>query len=394
MTIRNVYHTAHADVKVWTDDICENTVEQLRNTASLPIIHGHVAAMPDTHLGRGATIGSVFATREAIIPAAVGVDIGCGMVAVRTSLRADQLPDSLRELRRGIERRIPLGPGGSHREAQIETDDHITRKFRQITAKHEVLEKRVGNRFHTQLGTLGSGNHFVEVCLDESDDVWVMLHSGSRGTGNQIGSYFIEKAKYAMGEMLGSLPDKDLAYLRKGTELYDDYCFAVETMQQYAARNRQNMLAHVVAAMQAVLPEFTLTEQAINCHHNYVSWENHFGEDVWVTRKGAIRAREGELGIIPGSMGTRSYIVRGLGNEDSFCSCSHGAGRNFSRKEAKRRFTVKDLIEQTEGIECRKDQGGLDEIPAAYKDIDKVMSNQTDLVTVEHTLRQVLNIKG
>ena len=394
MTIRNVYHTAHADVKVWTDDICENTVEQLRNTASLPIIHGQVAAMPDTHLGRGATIGSVFATREAIIPAAVGVDIGCGMVAVRTSLRADQLPDSLRELRRDIERRIPLGAGGTYRDAQIGTDDIITRKFRQITAKHEVLEKRVGNRFHTQLGTLGSGNHFVEVCLDESDDVWVMLHSGSRGTGNQIGSYFIEKAKYAMGEMLGSLPDKDLAYLRKGTELYDDYCFAVETMQQYAARNRQNMLANVVAAMQAVLPEFTLTEQAINCHHNYVSWENHFGEDVWVTRKGAIRAREGELGIIPGSMGTRSYIVRGLGNEDSFCSCSHGAGRNFSRKEAKRRFAVKDLIEQTEGIECRKDQGVLDEIPAAYKDIDKVMSNQPDLVTVEHTLRQVSNIKG
>jgi tRNA-splicing ligase RtcB len=221
-----------------------------------------------------------------------------------------------------------------------------------------------------------------------------MLHSGSRGVGNQIGSYFIEKAKVAMGEMLGSLPDTDLAYLRAGTDLYDDYCFSVTTMQEYAARNRQVMLNKVIQSMKALLPEFSLTKEAVNCHHNYVSWETHFGEDVWVTRKGAIRAGVDELGIIPGSMGTRSYIVRGLGNQDSFCSCSHGAGRNFSRGEAKRLFTVEDLRAQTEGIECRKDKGVLDEIPSAYKDIDEVMDNQSDLVSVEHTLRQVLNVKG
>lgn len=394
MTIKSVHRTSHADVKIWTENVTDNAVEQLKNTASLPIVHGHVAAMPDVHLGKGATVGSVFATREAIIPAAVGVDIGCGMIAVRTSLRAEQLPDSLRILRGDIESRIPLGPGGAHNKSHITRDDDLTRKFHQITAKHDVLAKWTRGKFEKQLGTLGSGNHFIEVCLDESDDVWIMLHSGSRGTGNQIGSYFIEKAKVAMGEMLGSLPDTDLAYLRAGTDLYDDYCFAVTTMQEYAARNRQVMLNKVIAAMKAHLPGFSLTKEAVNCHHNYVNWENHFGEDVWVTRKGAIRAGVDELGIIPGSMGTRSYIVRGLGNEDSFCSCSHGAGRNFSRGEAKRRFTVADLKSQTEGIECRKDKGVLDEIPSAYKDIDEVMDNQTDLVSVEHTLRQVLNVKG
>lgn len=394
MTIKRIHNTSHADVKIWTENVADNAVEQLKNTASLPIIHGHVAAMPDVHLGKGATVGSVFATREAIIPAAVGVDIGCGMIAVRTSLRAEQLPDSLRVLRGDIESRIPLGPGGAHNKSHIVRGDALAQKFRQITAKHDVLAKWTRGKFEKQLGTLGSGNHFIEICLDESNDVWIMLHSGSRGVGNQIGSYFIEKAKVAMGEMLGSLPDTDLAYLRAGTDLYDDYCFSVTTMQEYAARNRQVMLNKVIQSMKALLPEFSLTKEAVNCHHNYVSWETHFGEDVWVTRKGAIRAGVDELGIIPGSMGTRSYIVRGLGNQDSFCSCSHGAGRNFSRGEAKRLFTVEDLRAQTEGIECRKDKGVLDEIPSAYKDIDEVMDNQSDLVSVEHTLRQVLNVKG
>ena len=394
MTIKSIHNTSHADVKIWTDNVRDNAVEQLKNTASLPIIHGHVAAMPDVHLGKGATVGSVFATREAIIPAAVGVDIGCGMIAVRTSLRAEQLPDSLGVLRGDIESRIPLGPGGAHRKSHIVRGDTLAQKFRQITSKHDVLARGCRGKFEKQLGTLGSGNHFIEICLDEFNDVWIMLHSGSRGVGNQIGSYFIEKAKVDMGDMLGSLPDTDLAYLRAGTDLYDDYCFAVTTMQEYAARNRQVMLNKVILAMQAQLPVFTLTKEAVNCHHNYVSWETHFGEDVWVTRKGAIRAGVDELGIIPGSMGTRSYIVRGLGNQDSFCSCSHGAGRNFSRGDAKRLFTVEDLRAQTEGIECRKDKGVLDEIPSAYKDIDEVMDNQRDLVTVEHTLRQVLNVKG
>lgn len=396
MTVKQVHNRKgqRVPVKVWTDNVAHNALDQLVNTASLDIVHGHVAAMPDVHLGKGATVGSVFATKGAIIPAAVGVDIGCGMVAAKLSLTASDLPDSLRAIRDQIERDVPLGPGGAHSKAMISAQHPITQKFDRLIMKYDGLSRLRNDKFAKQAGTLGSGNHFIELCLDEHDNVWVMLHSGSRGPGNIVGSFFIEQAKEQMGEELGSLPDRDLAYLTENTEAYRDYCFAVETMQEYAGYNREVMFDLVIAALRRYLPNFTIAESAINCHHNYVNQEHHYGADVWVTRKGAIRAGVGELGIIPGSMGTRSYIVRGLGNEESFCSCSHGAGRNFSRGEAKRRFTVEDLVAATEGIECRKDKGVLDEIPAAYKDIDEVMSNQTDLVEVVATLRQVLNVKG
>jgi len=352
--------------------------------------------MPDVHLGRGATVGSVFATRDAIIPAAVGVDIGCGMVAVRLSLTASQLPDNLRDIRNDIEAAVPLGPGGRHGQALIGGTDPLLAKIDMVLDRYPDLKKRVyqNQKFSNQLGTLGSGNHFIELCLDENQDVWVMLHSGSRGPGNMIGSHFIELAKEDMMRNNVHLPDKDLAYLTEGSVVYDDYCSAVETMQGYAAKNREIMLQLVLRELRKHLPEFSLTEEAVNAHHNYVSKEFHFGSDVWVTRKGAISAQQDELGIIPGSMGARSFIVRGKGNCDSFCSAPHGAGRNFSRGEAKRRFTVEDLEAATAGIECRKDKGVIDEIPAAYKDIDEVISNSSDLVDVVHTLRQVVNVKG
>lgn len=246
-----------------------------------------------------------------------------------------------------------------------------------------------------QLGTLGSGNHFIELCLDENDDVWIMLHSGSRGIGNMIGSYFIEKAKKRMEQYFITLPDGDLAYLPEDTDDFNDYVEAVGWAQNYALENRRVMMEAVIAALRRHIPkEFTITQEAINCHHNYVEKENHFGRNMWVTRKGAIRARVGDLGIIPGSMGQRSYIVRGKGNVESYCSCSHGAGRSMSRAEARRRFTVADLKEQTAGVECNKTDAVLDEIPAAYKDIDLVMENQKDLIEIVHTLKQVLNVKG
>ena len=386
--------TQTVPVKIWTNAVDHNSIDQLCNTASLPIIHSHVAAMPDVHLGKGATVGSVFATRNAIIPAAVGVDIGCGMVAARLSIRADQLPDSLKAIRTRIEQVVPLGPGGAHRKEMISAQHPITQKFDRLIMKYDGFERLRNDKFAKQAGTLGSGNHFIELCLDENDDVWAMLHSGSRGPGNIVGSFFIERAKEEAMRNNIHLPDQDLAWLSEGTDFYNDYCFAVETMQEYAAYNRQVMFDLVTEALRKYLPEFTITKEAINCHHNYVNKEHHYGADVWVTRKGAIRAGVDELGIIPGSMGTRSYIVKGKGNEESFCSCSHGAGRNFSRGEAKRRFTVSDLEAATAGIECRKDAGVIDEIPHAYKDIDSVMGNQVDLVDVVHTLRQVVNVKG
>jgi tRNA-splicing ligase RtcB len=381
-------------VKVWTDNVAHNSIDQLCNTASLKIIHSHVAAMPDVHLGKGATVGSVFATKGAIIPAAVGVDIGCGMVAARLSVKAHQLPDSLKAARTRIEQVVPLGPGGAHKRAMISAQHPITQKFDQLIGKYEGLARLRNDKFATQAGTLGSGNHFIELCIDENDDVWVMLHSGSRGPGNVVGSFFIEQAKQQMGDELGSLPDRDLAYLTENTEAYVDYCFAVNTMQEYAAYNREVMFDLVIGALRQYLPEFTITKDAVNTHHNYVNKETHYGADVWVTRKGAISAQKDELGIIPGSMGSRSYIVRGKGNCEAFCSAPHGAGRVHSRGEAKRLFTVEDLKTATEGIECRKDAGVIDEIPHAYKNIDEVIDNSSDLVEVLHTLRQVLNVKG
>ena len=357
--------------------------------------------MPDVHAGIGSTVGTVIATEKAVIPSTVGVDIGCGMNAVRLSLKASDLPDNLKPLRDEIEKRVPLGVGGGHdhiREIELEmmTRDMWPEVFRTVV---EPLYKGNIERFRekasSQLGTLGSGNHFIEICIDENQDVWIMLHSGSRGIGNMIGTHYIGLAKRDMEKFFVSLPDDNLAYFPEDTENFDDYMAAVGWAQNYALENRKIMMSEVLMAMRLMIPvEFHITQEAINCHHNYVEKENHFGRNMWVTRKGAIRAREGDLGIIPGSMGQRSYIVRGKGDLQSYCSCSHGAGRSMSRAEAKRRFSLSDLVEQTMGVECRKDEGVIDEIPASYKDIDQVMANQTDLVEVVHQLKQVLCVKG
>jgi tRNA-splicing ligase RtcB (3'-phosphate/5'-hydroxy nucleic acid ligase) len=381
-------------IKIWTDEVEDSALQQLKNLSRLPFISVNgVACMADVHAGIGATVGTVIATDKAIIPAAVGVDIGCGMNAVRLSLKARDLPDNLIDIRHQIERDVPLGAGGSHRQ------DHLPSLHPGLNARYtELVEKHKGvyNRnMESQLGTLGSGNHFIELCIDEAQDVWVMLHSGSRGVGNLIGRYFIEKAKKRMEQYFISLPDGDLAYFPEATDDFNDYVEAVQWAQDYAMENRRTMMSAVIAALRRHIPvEFSITQEAINCHHNYVERENHFGKNLWVTRKGAIRAREGDLGIIPGSMGQRSYIVRGKGNLQSYCSCSHGAGRKMGRAQARRTFTVADLEAQTAGVECRKDDAVLDEIPGAYKEIDQVMANQTDLVDVVHVLKQILCVKG
>ncbi|HLS86502.1 MAG TPA: RtcB family protein [Burkholderiales bacterium] len=385
-------------VKIYTGEIEPQAREQLLNVARLPIVHHHVAAMPDVHLGIGATVGSVIPTVKAVIPAAVGVDIGCGMIASRLSLKGEDLDEkSLRKAFGQIARDVPVG-FAQHRDRDVRA--HAARKFdrglRRILERHPGIERRMGrsSSWVNQMGTLGGGNHFIELCLDEADAAWVMLHSGSRGIGNAIGSYFIELAKRDLERSSLRLPDENLAYLSEGAQHFDDYVEAVGWAQDYAAANRDEMMQLVLAALERHLPPFEVTQEAVNCHHNYVARERHFGETVWLTRKGAIRAREGELGIIPGSMGARSYIVRGKGNAESFHSCAHGAGRRMSRNAAKKKFSVKDLEQQTRGVICRKDPGVLDEIPGAYKDIDEVMANQSDLVEVVHTLKQVLCVKG
>ncbi len=398
MPIKTIITKAPRPVKIYTDQIEPEARQQLTNIAHLPIIHSHVAAMPDVHLGIGATVGSVIPTRGAIIPAAVGVDIGCGMNAVRLSLKAEQLPDSLLPARRAIERAIPVGFDMHRRDiARRSTITSLMNGLESIAERHPKLNIKRGKPYKTwvrQLGTLGGGNHFIELCLDESDAVWLMLHSGSRGIGNSIGRYFIELAKKDMHDQLGNLPDKDLAYFTEGEKHFDDYVRAVHWAQDYAMHNRREMMRLLVDALKHVLPPFTTTREAINCHHNYVAVETHFDAEVYVTRKGAISAREGELGIIPGSMGAKSFIVRGKGNPQSFRSCSHGAGRRMSRSKARRLFNTEDMSRQTRGIECRKDKGVLDEIPGAYKDIDEVMANQHDLVEIVHTLKQVVCVKG
>lgn len=394
-------------IKAWVDGVQleEAAFKQLKNIAGLPFIHKHVAVMPDVHWGMGATVGSVIATKGAIIPAAVGVDIGCGMMAVRTTLTASDLPDNLHGLRTAIEQRIPHGRtdngGVNDRGSWVEVPDLYEIKLRaslaklQTTvAKHPKLEQ-ASRRAQNHAGTLGTGNHFVEVCLDENQAVWIMLHSGSRGIGNRIGSYFIEKAKEEMRRWFINLPDADLAYMPQGSDLFKDYCEAVEWAQGFALLNRELMMGAAIDALRATVPKpFTCDCEAVNCHHNYVSWERHFGENVTVTRKGAVSAKLGELGIIPGSMGAKSFIVRGKGNRESFCSCSHGAGRKMSRAEAKITFTLEDHAKATAGVECRKDEGVIDETPSAYKDIDAVMAAQSDLIEVVHTLKQVVCVKG
>lgn len=398
MPIQIEVNKGRVPVKIYTDEIEPQALQQLINISQLPIIHSHVAAMPDVHLGIGATVGSVIPTKQAIIPAAVGVDIGCGMNALRLSLKASQLPHNLNRIRSAIEAAVPVG-FAQHKCGEPAKDllKPLQPRLQRILQKHPAIGsmmRKWQDTWTTQMGTLGSGNHFIELCLDESQDVWVMLHSGSRGIGNNIGKYFIQLARKDMERHQIQLPDRDLSYFQEGSQYFEDYVEAVEWAQDYARANRQHMMQLVLQALQNHLPPFTITREAINCHHNYVAREKHFGEMVYVTRKGAIRAGEGELGIIPGSMGARSYIVRGKGNPDSFCSCAHGAGRRMSRQQAKKRFSRKDLEEQTKGVECRKDKGVIDEIPAAYKDIDQVMENQSDLVEVVHTLKQVICVKG
>ena len=395
-------------IKMWTQGVPveESAKQQLANTARMPFIYKHIAVMPDVHLGKGSTIGSVIPTLGAIIPAAVGVDIGCGMMAAKTTLNANDLPDNLGPLRSAIERAIPHGMSPktrSHRgrdECSWNTPPApVDAAWAQLKDEFDVICQKTPKLKNTNnyrhLGTLGGGNHFIEVCLDETGAVWFMLHSGSRGVGNAIGSHFIELAKKDMRTHFINLPDDDLAYLEEGTTHYQDYVEAVGWAQRFARTNREVMMHNLIAAVRTIITKpFETHVEAVNCHHNYVQRERHFGKDVLITRKGAVSARPGELGIIPGSMGAKSFIVRGKGNEESFNSCSHGAGRTMSRNEAKRRFNADDQARATSGVECRKDASVVDEIPMAYKDIDAVMHAQRDLVEVVHTLKQVVCVKG
>jgi tRNA-splicing ligase RtcB len=395
-------------VKMWTKGVPVEPAakEQLANLARMPFIFRHVAVMPDVHLGKGSTIGSVIPTLGAVIPAAVGVDIGCGMMAAKTTLRAADLPDNLSKLRSAIEQAIPHGMSPKTRNRQSRDTGSwstppppVDAGWAQLKDEFDRLcrkwPKLRNTNHYKHLGTLGSGNHFVEICLDEEGFVWLMLHSGSRGVGNAIGTHFIELAKQDMRKHMVNLPDQDLAYLEEGTQHYDDYVEAVGWAQKFARVNREVMMHNLVRAVRSVIAKpFETHVEAVNCHHNYVQQERHFGKDVLVTRKGAVSAREGELGIIPGSMGAQSFIVRGKGNPESFNSCSHGAGRTMSRTEAKRRYTVQDAQRATAGVECRKDEGVIDEIPMAYKDIEAVMRAQSELVEVVHTLKQVVCVKG
>lgn len=394
-------------VKMWTRGVPveDSARQQLVNVSKMPFIHKWVAAMPDVHWGMGATIGSVIPTLGAVIPAAVGVDLGCGMMASLTTLKAPDLPDNLHSLRTSIETAVPHGRtnnGGAGDRGAWHDIPTLNGElwsscresgYREIIDKHPKLDR--GNHVN-HLGTLGTGNHFIEVCLDKQDRVWVMLHSGSRGVGNRIGMYFIEKAKEDMRRWFINLPDANLAYLPEGSEHFDEYVKAVEWAQEFALKNRILMMGQVMSALSGSgeLPEFHAGVEAVNCHHNYIAREHHYGKNVIVTRKGAVRAREGDMGIIPGSMGARSFIVRGKGNAESFQSCSHGAGRAMSRGEAKRRFTLADHEKATEGVECRKDADVIDETPMAYKSIEAVMAAQADLVDIVHELRQVLCVKG
>jgi tRNA-splicing ligase RtcB len=393
-----VLETGAAPVKAWIRGVPleESARRQVENVARLPFIHGHVAVMPDVHYGRGATVGSVIPTKGAIIPAAVGVDIGCGMCAVKTSLTSHDLPETLKPLRSAIEKAIPVGFGDYGDRVPAVSEKAWYQRLKQ---RYDVLQQKypavaTKNSPARQLGTLGGGNHFIEVCLDQDDAVWVMLHSGSRGVGNRIGQHFIAEAKEEMERLGLNLPDRDLAYLKEGSVLFDDYVDAVSWAQDYARLNRGVMLERVLDVLKASFKDFATSDHAVNCHHNYISREVHFGDTVWVTRKGAVSAQSGELGIIPGSMGAKSFIVRGKGNAESFCSCSHGAGRKMSRGAAKEHFSLEDHAQATAHVECRKDPGVIDETPGAYKDIDAVMAAQSDLVEIVSTLRQVVCVKG
>jgi len=393
------------NVKMWIGDmIVEDTaLEQIRNIAGLPILAGHLAIMPDVHAGIGATVGSVIPTRGAVIPAAVGVDIGCGMCAAMTNLTASDLPDSLFALRNQIEKSVPVG-FSEHSRSSVKVNGAAADKLRQAETKmfqrweKLALREKLGRadpyKIANQIGTLGGGNHFIEICLDSEDRVWVMLHSGSRGIGNQIGSVAINIAKEIAIREHRKLVDSNLAWLDEGSAEFDAYIEAMHWAQDYAMLNRDTMMAIVLEGLRKRFPKMKVLGEVVNCHHNFTSLENHFGEDMWVTRKGAVSAREGQMGIIPGSMGAKSFIVQGKGNHGSYCSCSHGAGRTMSRTKARQFFSTEDLEAQTSGVECRKDADVIDEIPGAYKDIDVVMAAQADLVEIVHTLKQVLCVKG
>jgi len=409
MTETKTFDVQHVEggvhVKMWTRGVPvdDKAREQLAKAAKMPFVFKHVAAMPDVHVGIGATVGSVIPTKGAVIPAAVGVDIGCGMMAARTSLMASDLPDNLEGIRSAIERTVPhgrsvnrggrdVGSWGDPPAEIVAAWATLVERFDRITAKYPRL-KNTNNLVH--LGTLGTGNHFIELCLDTEQRVWIMLHSGSRGVGNAIGSFFIELAKQDMRKWFINLPDEDLAYFPEGTDHFDDYVEAVEWAQDFAALNRRMMMTNVIRALRTQIAKpFDAELEAVNCHHNYVTRENHFGENVLVTRKGAVRAAKGVMGIIPGSMGAKSFIVRGLGNKEAFESCSHGAGRVMSRTEAKKKVTLDEHIADTAGVECRKDESVIDETPKAYKPIEAVMAAQADLVEIVHTLKQVVCVKG
>jgi len=406
------FETNGKPIKAWTNGVPveEDAKKQLKLISGLPFIFKHIAVMPDVHLGKGATVGSVIATKGAIIPAAVGVDIGCGMMAVKLNIKANDLPDNLANLRGMIEAKIPHGRtnngGEGDKGARNASTLEGTRKVDVMNLNlklQDFINKndhrhliKPASRLVNHIGTLGTGNHFIEVCLDTESNVWIMVHSGSRGIGNAIGTYFIDKAKEEMARYFINVPEQDLSYLVQGTKIYDDYIEAVSWAQDYARLNREIMMNDAIECMKKFVPHIAvdIVESAVNCHHNYVSIENHYNENVIVTRKGAVSAQKDQLGIIPGSMGAKSFIVRGKGNKESFCSCSHGAGRKMSRTAAKKMFTIDDHIKATEGVECRKDADVIDETPQSYKDIDAVMAAQSDLVEIVATLKQILCIKG
>ena len=382
-----------APVLSWANhDLGHEETKMAKNVASLPFVFKHVALMPDVHLGKGALVGSVIATKDAIIPAAVGVDIGCGMCAIKTPFPASQVEGKLKQIRQDIEAAIPVGFAANKEIEKAVTNWQGWKDFKEL---HPGVQ-RLSDKASKQLGSLGGGNHFIEVCLDSENMVWLMLHSGSRHIGNKLAQCHIGTAKELAKLAETKLPDRDLAFFVAGTEEFAAYWRDLQWAQNYARYNREVMMARFKRVVEKHLAGGKPTKPllSVNCHHNYAEKEVHFGEDVYVTRKGAVRAREEDYGIIPGSMGAQSYIVKGKGSHESFCSCSHGAGRLMSRTKAKENFSLDDLIAQTEGVECRKDRGVLDEIPGAYKPIEEVIDRQSDLVEVVAKLKQVVCVKG
>jgi tRNA-splicing ligase RtcB len=395
MPIYHVLDKGLVPVKIWSpiETVESGAIDQLVNMSKLPFVYKHMAVMPDVHQGKGSVVGSVVPTIGAIIPSCVGVDVGCGMAAFKTNLKVDAISGKLKEIRKSLESKIPTGKNSNYHILKSVDERQCWKDTETIDLIQKLGIEKDFARVRSQLGSLGGGNHFIEVCVDTNEDVWLMLHSGSRNVGNRIATTYMKKAQELCEMWKISLPDRDLAYLPEGTKEFNEYIQMLKWAQLYAAENRQEMMDRAVAVLHEVAGDFK-EELFINCHHNYTEIENHFGKNVYITRKGAIRARTGELGIIPGSMGTKSFIVEGLGNAESFNSASHGAGRIMSRTRAKAEFTMKDFIAQTDGVECRKDDGVLDEIPGAYKKIDDVIEHEIDLVKPIHQLKQIVCVKG